>query len=135
VLCVESVDGGASVEDGLDLDALRVDVTAAPDEGADGVTVRGHAATPPDAPWPYDSVTGPARRMRRVAGADHRGPDGDPGAEEGRLGAIGAERAPASSVRLIPYHRWARRGPSTMRIWLPTTTCPPQTAPAEGDFQ
>ncbi|GIF18424.1 hypothetical protein Ate02nite_11540 [Paractinoplanes tereljensis] len=25
-------------------------------------------------------------------------------------------------VSLLPYHRWARRGPSTMRIWLPTTT-------------
>ncbi|MEV6236562.1 beta-L-arabinofuranosidase domain-containing protein [Lentzea sp. NPDC051838] len=24
-------------------------------------------------------------------------------------------------VHLTPYHRWARRGPSTMRIWLPTT--------------
>ncbi|MFF5232915.1 glycoside hydrolase family 127 protein [Dactylosporangium sp. NPDC000521] len=24
-------------------------------------------------------------------------------------------------VTLVPYHRWARRGPSTMRIWLPTT--------------
>ncbi|WP_434740319.1 glycoside hydrolase family 127 protein [Micromonospora sp. SH-82] len=24
-------------------------------------------------------------------------------------------------VRLVPYHRWARRGPSTMRVWLPTT--------------
>jgi DUF1680 family protein len=24
------------------------------------------------------------------------------------------------SVPLIPYHRWGRRGPSTMRIWLPT---------------
>lgn len=22
-------------------------------------------------------------------------------------------------VNLVPYHRWARRGPSTMRIWLP----------------
>src|SRR6185295_11715962 len=22
-------------------------------------------------------------------------------------------------VPLIPYHRWARRGPSTMRVWLP----------------
>jgi DUF1680 family protein len=25
----------------------------------------------------------------------------------------------ARSVRLIPYHRWAERGPSTMRVWLP----------------
>jgi hypothetical protein len=24
-------------------------------------------------------------------------------------------------VPLVPYHRWARRGPSTMRIWLPTS--------------
>ncbi|GAA0912283.1 glycoside hydrolase family 127 protein [Virgisporangium aurantiacum] len=24
-------------------------------------------------------------------------------------------------VPLIPYHRWARRGPTTMRVWLPTT--------------
>jgi multiple sugar transport system substrate-binding protein len=23
---------------------------------------------------------------------------------------------------LIPYHDWANRGPSTMRVWLPTTT-------------
>ncbi len=26
----------------------------------------------------------------------------------------------ALQVPLIPYHRWARRGPSTMRVWLPT---------------
>jgi DUF1680 family protein len=24
-------------------------------------------------------------------------------------------------VTLVPYHRWARRGPSTMRIWMPAT--------------
>jgi DUF1680 family protein len=24
-------------------------------------------------------------------------------------------------VPLVPYHRWARSGPSTMRVWLPTT--------------
>ncbi len=31
------------------------------------------------------------------------------------------ERAgePARRVRLIPYYRWAERGPSTMRVWLP----------------
>lgn len=26
---------------------------------------------------------------------------------------------PAQPIRLVPYHRWARRGPSTMRVWLP----------------
>jgi DUF1680 family protein len=29
--------------------------------------------------------------------------------------------APAVPIRLLPYHRWARRGPATMRVWLPTT--------------
>lgn len=28
--------------------------------------------------------------------------------------------APAVPIRLLPYHRWARRGPGTMRVWLPT---------------
>jgi DUF1680 family protein len=29
------------------------------------------------------------------------------------------DRRPAET-QLIPYHRWANRGPSTMRVWLPT---------------
>ncbi|MDQ2661903.1 MAG: glycoside hydrolase family 127 protein, partial [Actinomycetota bacterium] len=24
-------------------------------------------------------------------------------------------------VPLVPYHEWAERGPSTMRVWIPTT--------------
>jgi uncharacterized protein len=32
----------------------------------------------------------------------------------------GGPRAPRV-IPLIPYHRWARRGPTTMRVWLPTT--------------
>ena len=23
-------------------------------------------------------------------------------------------------VPLVPYHEWAQRGPSTMRVWIPT---------------
>ncbi|GAA2338427.1 glycoside hydrolase family 127 protein [Dactylosporangium salmoneum] len=30
------------------------------------------------------------------------------------------ERPEPVVVPLVPYHRWARRGPSTMRVWLPT---------------
>ncbi|GAA2622082.1 glycoside hydrolase family 127 protein [Paractinoplanes durhamensis] len=30
------------------------------------------------------------------------------------------ERPDPVVVPLLPYHRWARRGPSTMRIWLPS---------------
>jgi DUF1680 family protein len=25
------------------------------------------------------------------------------------------------NARLIPYHSWASRGPSTMRVWLPVS--------------
>jgi DUF1680 family protein len=25
----------------------------------------------------------------------------------------------AREVELVPYHRWAERGPSTMRVWIP----------------
>ncbi|MFD9700356.1 glycoside hydrolase family 127 protein [Lentzea sp. NPDC059081] len=28
---------------------------------------------------------------------------------------------PTEPLDLVPYHRWARRGPSTMRVWLPAT--------------
>ncbi|MFF3937095.1 hypothetical protein [Streptomyces phaeofaciens] len=45
----------------------------------------------PDAPWPYRPLDTPA---------------GPPAAE--RLGIV-----------LVPYHSWANRGPSTMRVWLP----------------
>ena len=31
---------------------------------------------------------------------------------------------PLGVVRLLPYHRWARRGPATMRVWLPTVQSP-----------
>jgi uncharacterized protein len=29
------------------------------------------------------------------------------------------DRIPVT-VPLLPYHRWGRRGPVTMRVWLPT---------------
>jgi DUF1680 family protein len=37
----------------------------------------------------------------------------------GSVGAGGPAGAGESTVTLIPYHRWAQRGPSTMRVWLP----------------
>jgi DUF1680 family protein len=32
------------------------------------------------------------------------------------------ERSGGSEIplRLLPYHQWANRGPSTMRVWIPT---------------
>lgn len=38
-------------------------------------------------------------------------------------GAAAAPRGAASvSVPLVPYHEWAERGPSTMRVWIPVAT-------------
>jgi DUF1680 family protein len=51
--------------------------------------VKGHRIHPAEPGWPYQS---------------HR---------------TATERPDPVVVPLLPYHRWARRGPSTMRIWLP----------------
>jgi DUF1680 family protein len=51
--------------------------------------VKGHRTHPAEPGWPYQS---------------HR---------------TATERPDPVVVPLLPYHRWARRGPSTMRIWLP----------------
>ncbi len=57
----------------------------------EATAVKGRRTRPVDAAWPYQS---------------HR---------------ITTERPDPVVVPLLPYHRWARRGPSTMRIWLPIT--------------
>ena len=54
--------------------------------------VKGWYAPPAGAAWPYGGTA-----------HDHDGP-----------------RTPRV-VPLVPYHRWARRGPTTMRVWLPTS--------------
>ena len=45
---------------------------------------------------PHETASGVAVSVRRLVGDD----------------AVG-------EVPLIPYHSWAERGPSTMRVWLP----------------
>ena len=93
VLCVESTDlpGGRDVAD------LRVDASVPPREVDGTVVVRGVVAEHDRAPWPY--VSDAAR-----PGARQRGP------------------VPPTDVEvpLVAYHDWANRGPSTMRVWLPT---------------
>ncbi|MGX5207285.1 glycoside hydrolase family 127 protein [Streptomyces violaceus] len=97
VYCAESTD----LPDGHDVDALRVDLSAAPEDGPGGAVVApGELAEPHNTAWPYrpaDEATAPAT---------------DP-----------------EGITLVPYHSWANRGPSTMRVWLPTT--PPPTTPTE----
>jgi DUF1680 family protein len=89
VLCAESID-----QSDPDLDGLRVDpaaelTDAVTEDGSYAAQGRGHRFESPAPRWPYDS--------------------GQP--------------LPADSgtvpVRLVPYHRWARRGSTTMRVWLP----------------
>ncbi|MER5267308.1 beta-L-arabinofuranosidase domain-containing protein [Actinosynnema sp. NPDC002837] len=75
-----------------DLDALRVDDTVPPVDAEAGVEVQARFDAPrPDA-WPY----------------------GPPEPTDGATG-------PTTPLTLVPYHRWARGGPSTMRVWLPRT--------------
>ncbi len=46
--------------------------------------------------------------------------DGEPGWPYPRPGGAGLEAGDAHEVVLRPYHSWGNRGPTTMRVWLPT---------------
>ncbi len=95
VLCLESVDtpGNAHV------DLVRVDDSVDPREEDGAVRVRVRTLTPPDpeSAWPY--------AVQRSGG------DGN-----------GADAGESDEVPLLPYHAWGNRGPTTMRVWLPTTS-------------
>lgn len=79
---------------GTRLDDVTVDTSHAPMDGDGGVLVRGLVGPETDAEpsWPYAAAA-----------------DGAPGCAE------------AAEIVLVPYHRWAERGPSEMRVWLPAT--------------
>lgn len=78
-----------SVDLGADVAAAELVVREAPHD--DGTTVRV-----------------PVRVRDRVGGAwPYRAEPADPAADDVR------------DVALVPYHRWANRGPSTMRVWMP----------------
>ncbi len=95
VLCAESPD--QSVDDVAE---LVVD-TAVPLREEDGLVVAtGRRSATADRAWPYPETAG-------------AGPD----LQSGPTGPAGEPLA----IVLTPYHDWANRGPSTMRIWLPTT--------------
>jgi DUF1680 family protein len=76
---------------GLDsVEGLQVDAAVAPEDSGDAVTVSLRPASGAVGAWPYSA---------RPAGDD----DSD-----------------GVAVNLVPYNRWAERGPSTMRVWIPT---------------
>jgi hypothetical protein len=75
---------------GVDVDAIQVDPREAPVMQGGRVVVQGSIVKADDATWPYrDSGAGPA---------------------------VGRQD---TGIPLLPYHAWANRGPSTMRVWLP----------------
>lgn len=73
------------------VDRLRLDTSVPPWEADGRVRVRARALTFEDRPWPYVAYRPEAGRA-----------------------------APDLDVALVPYHDWANRGPSTMRVWIPT---------------
>ncbi len=94
VYCLESVDLAAAGGGRLDDTAdVRLDPAVAPREVDGAVVVRLRPAPATTGPWPY----------RAPADVPDRATDA------------------AVDVALVPYHDWAERGPSTMRVWLPTT--------------
>jgi DUF1680 family protein len=90
VFCLESVDLSAATGGQVDdVAAARLDLDRPPRVVNGDVVVDLRLSGPSTGDWPYR-------------------PDGtDP---------VGSERV---EVRLTPYHAWAERGPSTMRVWLP----------------
>jgi DUF1680 family protein len=69
---------------------VEVDPSQAPEADEDGAVVLLATRPKADDAWPYVSQPEP-----------------------------GPTAATPAAARLIPYYRWAERGPSTMRVWLP----------------
>jgi len=101
VLCLESVD----LPDGASLEQVRLLTTHVPAPTGDGALAQVRLERRPDpAPGtvPFHPVDPTAT---------------DPGGQASER----AEDPTVAAVPLVPYHRWAERGPSTMRIFLPVT--------------
>ena len=76
--------------DGVDVDAVRIDPDADLREADGVVSAGGRIVGFEDRPWPYPEPSGSAAHGDEVP------------------------------LPLVPYHDWAKRGPSTMRVWVPT---------------
>jgi uncharacterized protein len=92
VFALESVD---LVEAGIgatDVADILLDASVPPREADGRVLVAVRERHPELGPWPYG--------------------------DEVDAAPVGAS---AQEVALVPYHDWAERGPSTMRVWIPAT--------------
>jgi hypothetical protein len=90
VYCLESLDGG--------IDELAAD---------------------PAAPLHEEPATGPSDVAVRLRAAGRRLANPPPGSWPYRSSAAPNDAGPAE-LPLIPYYAWGNRGPSTMRVWIPT---------------
>lgn len=121
VLCAESVDLPAE----LDLEDLRVDLSVAPQPSPEGAMVRVRRRPEPIAwlggwgPYGYplhqldnDLVTDGGKTAESSTTAHGTVLEAD-------TAASAPEPDLGHWVLLRPYHQWANRGPSTMRVWLP----------------
>jgi DUF1680 family protein len=79
-------------DDEVQLERIRVDRAAVPVRSErDAIRLRVGRDSRPDGAWPYaPAAPEPATSL-----------------------------AESTELDLIPYHRWAERGPSRMRVWLP----------------
>ena len=62
-----------------------------------------------------------AARVRRQASAHGSGVRNAPSTEWPYGAADAATEGDGILIPLVPYHSWANRGPSTMRVWIPTS--------------
>jgi len=92
VMALESVDVPAAAS----VNELRVDATRPPRVVDGRVVVRCRRLSAHDQDWPYSARTDERQEPR---------PD---------------QAVELGDVPLVAYHAWANRGPSTMRVWLPT---------------
>lgn len=104
-LRIDAVRGAVAVERGplvfcvesvdlppdVDVDVIQVDPREPPVDRDGRVSVSGSIVKTEDASWPYRA------------------------SDEPPTGCHDAE------IPLLPYHAWANRGPSTMRVWMPRT--------------
>lgn len=97
VMAMESLD---LVRAGItsDISTVRVDLRQPLAQDEDGIRIPVTVVDNADSAWPY--ATGKDSGLVSEASA------ADPGKDP-------------TYVSLIPYHQWANRGPSTMRVWIP----------------
>ncbi len=96
VLCLESVD----LPDGVAIEDVRLDASVPPRAEGDGAVVTVAVVAP--------------------TGAEPGRPPFSAHPASSAPDAAAASTVATTEVALVPYHRWAERGPSTMRVFVPT---------------